>query len=246
MSGTAVTLTLATAVESGDTVTVAYTVPTGESANKLQDASGNAASSGTPRTVLPPAPGAPNSLKVARHESGKLLASWNTLDSGPAPTGYTVQWKESVDDWDDADDVSEAGGADPRSWHYSLELPGPSGNETRSLPAEGVVHSRYSTLPSTPWRGQGPFQSASLTGALLANLEKTLAAEAGAPSGYVLPTPKDGADTTALQASMKRTPPKPSLQRAFRLDSLLGQPTGPRRVRRSGAGFTPALLPSAS
>ena len=121
MSGTAVTLTLATAVESGDTVTVAYTVPTGESANKLQDASGNAAesfsgqavtnntaSSGTPRTVLPPAPGAPNSLKVARHESGKLLASWNTLDSGPAPTGYTVQWKESVDDWDDADDVSEA------------------------------------------------------------------------------------------------------------------------------------------
>ena len=102
-------------------MTVAYTVPTGESANKLQDASGNAAesfsgqavtnntaSSGTPRTVLPPAPGAPNSLKVARHESGKLLASWNTLDSGPAPTGYTVQWKESVDDWDDADDVSEA------------------------------------------------------------------------------------------------------------------------------------------
>ena len=121
VSGSAVTLTLATAVESGDTVTVAYTVPTGESANKLQDASGNAvescsgqavtnntASSGTPRTVPPPAPGAPTSLKVARHESGKLLASWNAPDSGPAPTGYTLQWKESVDDWDDADDVSEA------------------------------------------------------------------------------------------------------------------------------------------
>ena len=121
VSGSAVTLTLATAVESGDTVTTDYTVPTGESANKLQDASGNAAesfsgqavtnnttSSGTPRTSPTPAPGAPNSLKVARHESGKLLASWSAPDSGATPTGYTAQWKESVDGWDDADDVSEA------------------------------------------------------------------------------------------------------------------------------------------
>ena len=120
-SSFAVTLTLSAAVETGDTVTVDYTVPTGESANKLQDASGNTAesfsgqavtnntsSSATPRTVPTPAPGAPNSLKVARHESGKLLASWNAPDSGPAPTGYTVQWKESADDWDDADDVSVA------------------------------------------------------------------------------------------------------------------------------------------
>ena len=121
VSGSAVTLTLSAAVETGDTVTVDYTVPTGESANKLQDASGNTAesfsgqavtnntsSSATLRTVPTPAPGAPNSLKVARHESGKLLASWNAPDSGPAPTGYTVQWKESADDWDDADDVSVA------------------------------------------------------------------------------------------------------------------------------------------
>ena len=121
VSGSAVSLTLSAAVETGDTVTVDYTVPTGESANKLQDASGNTAesfsgqavtnntsSSATPRTVPTPAPGAPNSLKVARHESGKLLASWNAPDSGPAPTGYTVQWKESADDWDDADDVSVA------------------------------------------------------------------------------------------------------------------------------------------
>ena len=96
-----------------------------------------------------------------------------------------------------------AGSADPRSWHYSVELPGPSGNETRQLPSDGVVHCRWASSPSTPWRGEGPFQSSSLTGALLANLEKTLAAEAGAPSGYVLPTPKDGADTGALQATMK-------------------------------------------
>ena len=95
------------------------------------------------------------------------------------------------------------GHADPQTWRYSLELPGPSGNETRQLPAEGVVSCRWATAPSTPWRGVGPFQASSLTGALLANLEKTLAAEAGAPSGYVLPTPKDGADTEGLQATMK-------------------------------------------
>ena len=121
VSGAAVTLTLATAVESGDTVTVDYTAPTGDSASKLQDVGGNAAesfsgqavtnntaSSGTPRTVPPAAPGSPNSLNVSREESGKLRASWDAPDSGPTPTGYTVQWKESPDDWDAADDVSEA------------------------------------------------------------------------------------------------------------------------------------------
>ena len=96
-----------------------------------------------------------------------------------------------------------AGGANPRTWRYAVELPGPSGNETKTLPAEGVVHCRYATAPSTPWRGVGPFQASSLTASLLANLEKTLAAEAGAPSGYVLPTPKDGADTDSLQVQMK-------------------------------------------
>ena len=45
---------------------------------------------------------------MARHGSGKLLASWTVPDSGPAPTGYAVQWKESGDDWADQDDVSEA------------------------------------------------------------------------------------------------------------------------------------------
>ena len=121
VSGSAVTLTLASAVESGDTVTADYTVPTGESANKLQDASGNAAesfsgqavtnntaSSGTARSAPAPPPGSPTSLKVSRHESGKLLASWSAPNSGPTPTGYTLQWKESGDDWNDADDVSEA------------------------------------------------------------------------------------------------------------------------------------------
>ena len=109
------------AVEAGDTVTVAYTVPTGESPAGLQDVSGNAAesfrgqavtnntaSTEVERSDSAPAPGVPNSLKVAGHESGKLLASWNAPDSGATPTGYTLQWKQSADDWNEADDVSEA------------------------------------------------------------------------------------------------------------------------------------------
>ena len=121
---------------------------------------------------------------------GEYLAAAIDVDNGGLRLIQAYSW-----------DIT--GAADPRSWLYSIELPGPSGNETRRLPAEGVVHSRFSCSPNTPWRGQGPFQSASLTGALLANIEKSLAAEAGAPSGYVLPTPRDGADTGALQATMK-------------------------------------------
>ena len=113
VSGSAVTLTLVTAVVAGDTVAVDYTAPTDESAARLQDLSGNAAESFSGQAVTnnappPQAPLIPNDLQVARHESGKLLASWTGPDSGPAPTGYTVQWKESGDDWADQDDVSEA------------------------------------------------------------------------------------------------------------------------------------------
>ena len=123
VSGSAVTLTLVTAVSEGDAVTVDYTAPTGESAARLQDLVGNAAASFSGREATnntAPAqseessesqddtPNSPGNLKVVRHESGQLRASWDAPDSGPTPTGYTVQWKESGDDWDDANDVSEA------------------------------------------------------------------------------------------------------------------------------------------
>ena len=114
-----VLLMLSQAVAAGDTVTVDYTAPDG--ANGIQDTLGrtadsftgqvvtnNTAASGGGRSDPAEAPGAPDSLEVVRHESGKLRASWEAPDSGPAPTGYTVQWKESGDDWTDQDDVSEA------------------------------------------------------------------------------------------------------------------------------------------
>ena len=111
-----VLLLLSSAVESGDTVTVDYTAPDGTDA--IQDSDGrkavsfsgrevtnNTASSGTARSEPVQAPG---SLKVVRHESGKLRASWNAPESGDDPTGYTLQWKRSGDDWAEPAEVSEA------------------------------------------------------------------------------------------------------------------------------------------
>ena len=120
---TNVALLLSPEVVAGDAVTVAYTAPTDESAARLQDSSGNAAESfsgqavtndttasgggGGERSDEQEPPGVPENLGVDRHESGELLASWNAPGSGPAPTGYTVQWKESGDNWDDPGAVSE-------------------------------------------------------------------------------------------------------------------------------------------
>ena len=109
---TNVILLLSPAVEAGDAVTVDYTVPTDEEEGRVQDTSGNAAESFSVQSVTndtapPEAPLIPNDLQVTRHESGQLLASWTAPDSDPDPTGYTLQWKESSDDWADQDDVSQ-------------------------------------------------------------------------------------------------------------------------------------------
>ncbi len=116
VGGSSVLLLLSPAVVAGDTVDVDYTKPSGS--DVIKDTQGREADSFTGQAVTnntvsagtgkSQAPGSPTILKVARHESGQLKASWNAPDSGATPTGYTVQRKESEDDWDDADDVSEA------------------------------------------------------------------------------------------------------------------------------------------
>ena len=115
LGGANVLLLLSPAVEAGNTLTVDYTKPSGTDVIKDtqgreadsftgQEVTNNTVSAGTGKSQ---APGSPTILKVARHQSGQLKASWNAPDSGTAPTGYTLQWKESADDWDDADDVPE-------------------------------------------------------------------------------------------------------------------------------------------
>ena len=67
-----------------------------------------AAPSDSGESVASEAPVPPVGLGVVRYESGKLKASWEAPASGPSPTGYTVQWKESSADWTDPEAVSEA------------------------------------------------------------------------------------------------------------------------------------------
>lgn len=86
------------------------------------------------------------------------------------------------------------GGPDQASWWVRADLFGPSGNITRLVPWEGVLHCRYSVDPSRPWVGVSPLGWASQTGKLAGGLESTLANESAAPSAQVLPVPQDGGD----------------------------------------------------
>ena len=87
-----------------------------------------------------------------------------------------------------------AGGSDPESWVYRLDLAGPSGNETRLYPAESVCHFKYATDPERAWAGVSPLGYARQTARLAANLELRLAEETGASVGSLLPVPSDGGD----------------------------------------------------
>ena len=88
------------------------------------------------------------------------------------------------------------GGPDRADWTYQVDLFGPSGNETRYLPAAAVVHARYSTDPARPWFGISPLGWATLTGRLHAALEDALADEAGGTRGHLLPVPAAAAGET--------------------------------------------------
>ena len=106
-----------------------------------------------------------------------------------------------VDVWDGAVRLQPAGswdvrgGPDERGWWYRCDVFGPSGNETRFVPGARVLHFRWAVDPARPWHGISPLQWARLTAAGLANLEAMVAAEAGSPFGYLLPTPADVDDT---------------------------------------------------
>ena len=95
------------------------------------------------------------------------------------------------------------GSAHPSTWTYRLTLAGPDAMTTVDrVQAAGVLHFRYATDPSRPFRGIAPLTSASLAGRLSAETAKALGDELSGPVGSLLPVGSDGGDPTV--AALKK------------------------------------------
>ena len=86
------------------------------------------------------------------------------------------------------------GGPVEESYRYRCDLYGPSRIEYVNVDADGIVHSRWATHPTQPWRGVPPWRFANLSAGLLAALERSLAWEAATPVGQLFPQPDVAGD----------------------------------------------------
>ena len=95
-----------------------------------------------------------------------------------------------------------AGGRDPRSWRYALQLPAPGGTVSRTLPSAGVLHFVWKRSTAEPWRGIGPLDT--VTAQALAKLDTSISQESGTPNGHVitLPIAPDSASLTTLKTGL--------------------------------------------
>ena len=98
------------------------------------------------------------------------------------------------------------GGADPMSWKYRVDLPGPSRTRTtRRLAAEQVIHCRVNVLPSEPWRGRSPLEHAKLSVELLRRIEQNLTAEHRVQPSRIAPSPNaEDEDRRIYAARLKK------------------------------------------
>ena len=84
------------------------------------------------------------------------------------------------------------GDAHPDSWRVRATVYGPSSSVTRYLPFSGVVFAKWGATPGQPYTGTGPLDWAATTARLGAEIERSLADEAGGPLAQLLPVPQDG------------------------------------------------------
>ena len=78
----------------------------------------------------------------------------------------------------------------PDKWRYLIQRAGPdTGQTSRPVAADAVVHNMWTTESRAPWRGIGPFAGAALTARLLAELENSSADEMSGPTGHLLALP---------------------------------------------------------
>ena len=94
--------------------------------------------------------------------------------------------------------------ANPARWSYALEFETPGGETVkRTSPADGIIHIMGDTPPGRSWRGNAPWQSAGLTAAAMAEIERGIKEEANLASGRVWTLPDGSSD--AQGQSMART-----------------------------------------
>ena len=78
----------------------------------------------------------------------------------------------------------------PNKWRYLVQRSAPdTGQVSKPVTADGVVHCTWSTESRAPWRGIGPFAGAALTARLLAEIENSSADEQSGPTGHLLAIP---------------------------------------------------------
>ena len=86
------------------------------------------------------------------------------------------------------------GSHDPDTWRARVTLYGPTTESTRVLPAAALVYVFWGHTSSRPYIGSGPTSWAATTAKLQAEIEKSLADEAGGPIAQMIAIPQDGGD----------------------------------------------------
>ena len=82
------------------------------------------------------------------------------------------------------------GDADPESWRYALQMPGPSSARTVWAEASEVVNVRINSDSYRPWEGIAPLSRAAASGELYAKLSESLRDEASVAVVRLIPQPQ--------------------------------------------------------
>ena len=118
-----------------------------------------------------------------------------------------------------ASDHEIIGGPDPASWRYRVTLAGPTRNRQLNVPGETIFHPRVNMAPQQPHKGRSPFDLPGDSVRMAAGLERLLADEAGAPSGFVLPYPEKVSALDAIKSDLAkargRTQLVPSMSKSW-------------------------------
>ena len=139
------------------------------------------------------------------------------------------------------------GGADPRTWRYTLTLPGPGSTRTVTAEAAAVLHVRINTTPNLPWRGRAPLELARLTGRLSASLEDALGKEAEVLVARIVPVPDGTPESLVRDLRSKVSDPDMPGRIALPATTARGYGSGVTNapqadwpVRRFGPEYQPA------